>query len=96
MLRCDNPVGKYRVTFEWRSWENNIERPDVIAHIGLHEPVYQYNDQGQKVSILEDIPRLQYKKPYIGELCEHELHWCTTAPGFIFSPHWRFTLKEQK
>ena len=92
MHRCDSPAGEYEVAFVYASKPYGEPRDfEFLADIGEHVPVYGEVD-GKKV-LIEDIPRASQSKPYVGELCTHELEWLSYMPGFTYARHRRYSVR---
>ena len=106
MLRCNKPVGKYRVTFEYIETDGNIRQSEHIVPIGNHMAAWKERGSetvffGENAPapgwwLAEEPPLVSNKKAYIGELCEHELASFQFLPGKFYSVHWRFVAEGVK
>ena len=96
MLRCPGgPVGRFRVEFRIS------HHPEEYAvEIGSHHAVFQFGPDGKgvfgpdgAVIVLDGAPVVTNKKPFEGELCEHELWWLQEGiPGRDYRPEYEFTV----
>lgn len=91
MLRCPEPVGKYKVQFQFLASDGIPREEEYIALIGFHADIMTADSQ-----VAEAQPRASQKAPFVGELCAHEVKFLNSIPGKAYNVHWRFDFKEVK
>ena len=91
LLRCAGAsAGVYAVEFRYFETDGVERSAEYIADIGPHSPVL--DGAG---AMIEDIPRVSQRRPYIGLLCPCELAWLAHIPGKTYSVHRRYTVTKE-
>lgn len=93
MLRCNEVAGKYEISCDYLDGSYGTPRViDIKLDIGTHRPVY--GEVEGVVKLIEDIPYCSKNKPYVGEICIHELDWVQHMPGKTYSARRRYYTKQ--
>lgn len=101
---------KVSVDFVERDGSTRAKEYDANIPIGSHGTVWRepsgaileradkppalYAGDNREWEPVEPVPTVSRAKPFVGELCIHELAWLQAPPGQEYSRHYHFTVEE--